>query len=79
MRKIALYEPLYVVIDQFIHRVQERQNLAVLLEEVYDGLIQTGERLVLLVLTRVVGRAAVEDIASTVTGLIDRQAALKRK
>lgn len=77
--EIALEEPLHVMVDKGIDGVQEGEYLAVLLEEVDDGLIQAREGLELLVLTRVVGRTAVEHIPATVTGFIDWNAALKRE
>ena len=75
--KIALDEALRMMIHEGIDGLQERQYLAVLLEEVNDGLIETCEGLVLLILTGIVRTAAVEDISASVTGLIDRQTALK--
>ena len=77
--EIALDEPLHVMVDKGIDGFQEGEYLAVLLEEVDDGLIQAREGFVLLVLTRVMGRTAVEHIPATVTGFIDRNAALKRE
>ena len=40
--KIALYEPFYMMIYQFIYRLQEGQDLAILLEKINNRLIQTG-------------------------------------
>lgn len=77
--EIALDEPLYMMVDKGIDGFQEREYLAVLLEEVDDGLVQAREGLELLVLTGVVGRTAVEHIPAAITGFIDRDAALKRE
>ena len=77
--EIALDEPLYMMVDKGIDGVQEREYLAVLLEEVDDGLVQAREGLELLVLTGVVSRTAVEHIPAAITGFIDRDAALKRE
>ena len=70
--EIALYIPLHMMIDQCINGVQEGQYLTVLLQEIDDGLIQTGHLLVFFVPTRVVSRTAVEDITASVSGFIGR-------
>ena len=75
--EIALDEPLHVMVDKGIDGVQEGEYLAVRFEEVDDGLVQAREGLVLLVLTRVMGRTAVEHIPATVTGGIFRSSLSK--
>ena len=77
--KIALNEALRVMIHEGIDGLQERQYLAVLLEEVNHRLIETREGLVLLVLTGVVRTAAVEDVSASVATLIRRQTFLERE
>lgn len=77
MGEVALDKALHVMVDKGIDRVEEGEYLAVLLEEVDDGLVQAGKGLVLLVLTGVVSTAAVEDIPAAVTGGIFRSSLLK--
>lgn len=72
--EVALDETLDMMIHKGIDGVQEGEDLAVLLEEVDDGLIESGEGLVLLVFARVVGRTAVEDVTASVTGIVGRDA-----
>lgn len=73
----ALEEAGYMVIDQSIDRVEKLENLAVLLQEVDDGLVEAGELLVFVVLAGVVGGAAVEHVAAAVAGVVLRYAFLK--
>ena len=75
--EVALDKALHVMVDKGIDRVEEGEYLAVLLEEIDDRLIQAGKGLVLLVLTRVVSTAAVEDIPAAVAGGIFRSSLLK--
>ena len=75
--EIALDEPLHMMVDKGIDGVQEGEYLAVLLEEVDDGLVQAREGLVLLVLTRVMGGPAVEHIPTAVAGGIFRSSLSK--
>ena len=77
--KIPLNEPLHVVIDQRIDGVQEGKDLAVFLQEIDDRPVKTGHLFVFIVLTRVVSRTAVEDIAASITGFINRKTAFKRE
>ena len=67
MAKIALNKPLHMMIYQRVHGVQERQYLAIRLQEVDDRLVQTREGLVLLVFAGVVRAAAVEHISTAIT------------
>ena len=77
--EVALDKALHVMVDKGIDGLKEGEYLAVLLEEVDDGLVQAREGLVLLVLTGVVSTAAVEDIPAAVAGFIHRNTALKRE
>ena len=77
MAETPFDKPLHMLIDQAIYALQERQDLAVFLQEINHRLIQAGKGLVFLVFAGVVGTAAVEDITSTVTGLILRNSALE--
>ena len=45
---------LHVGVGKFVNAVEEGQNLAVVLQETYHGLIETGELLVRLVATGIV-------------------------
>ena len=65
------------MIHQRINRIQESEDLPILFEEIDDGLIQSGELLIRIVLTGIMRTAAVEDISAAITGFIDRQALLK--
>ena len=77
--EIAFNKPLYVMVYQPIHRIEEGEYLAVLLEEVNDGLVQARESLILVIRAGVMGRTAVEDITSSVTGRIFGKTALIRE
>ena len=77
MVKTTLEKPLHMMIYQRVHGIQERQYLAVFLQEIYHRLIETRESLVFVVFTGVVGTAAIEDIPAAVSGLIRRDSALE--
>ncbi len=77
MAEVAFDIACYVVIDKGIDRLQKSQYLAVLNEEVDYRLIHAGQLLVLVVLTRVMGRTAVEYIATAITRIVLGDAALK--
>ena len=77
--KIPLDKALYVMVNEGIDGVQKRQYLTVLLQKIDDRLIKPREGLVLLILTRVMGGTAIEDIPASVAGLIGRKTALKRE
>ena len=77
--EVAFDEALDMMVHQTIDGLQEREDLAVLFEEIDDGLVESGEGLVFVVLTGIMGSAAVEDIATAITGLIYGQALLKRE
>ena len=77
MVKTTLEKALHMMIHQRVHGIQERQYLAVFLQEIYHRLIQARERLVFVVLAGVLGTAAIEDISAAVTGLIRRDSALE--
>ena len=79
MREVTFKEALYMMVHQFIDALQERENLTILLQKVNDRLVAARERLVLLVFSRIMGRAAVEDISSAITGSVFRQPAFKRE
>lgn len=75
--EVAFDEALDMMIHKGIDGVQEGEDLAVLLEEVDDGLIESGEGLILLIFARVVGRTAVEDVTASVAGIIYGKTLLK--
>ena len=77
MIKTAFDKPLYMVIHQGIDMIQESQDLAVLLKEIYHRLIKTREGFVLLVFTGIMGRTAIKDISATISGLVCRNTAFK--
>ena len=77
MRKTALQETLHMGIDQTIDMVQKAEDLPVLLQELDDGRIQSGQLLEPLVLPRIVHRPAVEHIPAPVPGSILWDALLK--
>ena len=70
MTKIAFYKALNMMVYQTIDGLQERQYLTVFLQKINHRLIESGELFILIVLTRVVGTAAIENITSAVSGLI---------
>ena len=72
VRKIAFNEPLYMMVHQSINGLQERKYLAVFFEKIDHRLVETGKGFVLLILTGIMGRTAVEDVSASVTGLIVR-------
>lgn len=73
----AFEEALDVMIYQPVNGLEETEYLAVGFEEVDDGLVEAGEGFVLVVLTGVVGRAAIEDVTASVVRLIGGDALLK--
>ena len=79
VREVTFDEARRMMIDEGINGLQESQYLAVLLQKINDRLVQSGEGLVFVVLTGIMGSAAVEDIATAITGLIYGQALLKRE
>ena len=79
VREVTFDEARRMMIDEGINGLQESQDLAVLLQKINDRLVQSGEGLVFVVLTGIMGSAAVEDIATAITGLIYGQALLKRE
>ena len=68
----AFEEALDVMIYQSVNGLQETEYLAVGFEEVDDGLVEAGEGFVLVILTGVVCRAAIEDVAASVATIIVR-------
>ena len=79
VRETAFKETRDMMVHQFLHRREEDRYFSVLLKEVNDWLVQAGERFILIVLAGVMCRAAVEDIASTVSAGIFRNTAFIRK
>ena len=75
--EIAFDESLYMMINECIDGLEESEDLAILFEEIDDGLIQSGHLFVLIVFTGVMGRTAVKDITAAVAGLIRRDASFK--
>ena len=69
----------HMSIGQFIHAVEERQYLTIVLEEADDGFVETGQLLVRLVTARVMRRTAVEDIAAAIAALVLRNALGERE
>lgn len=79
MFKTAFEEAFHMMVHQLIHTLQERQDLAVTLQKINDRLVQTRHLFVFVVLTRVMGRTAVEHIPAAVTGLVRRKTAFIRE
>ena len=75
--EVPFDEPLHMMVDEGIDGVEEGEDLAVLLEEVDDGLVKPREGLVGVVLTGVMGRSAIEDISASVAGGILRNRLFK--
>lgn len=57
---------LYVCVGKLVYAVEEGEYLSVVLKEADDGLVQSGELLVRLVSTWIVGGTTVEDVASAI-------------
>ena len=70
MLETALYKTLYMVIYQFVNRLEKSQYLAVGFQKIYYRLIQPRERFVFVVLAGVMRGAAVKDVSSAITGLV---------
>lgn len=79
MRKIAFQKTLDMVVNECVHGVEEREDLAVFLQKINDGLIETGKGFVLLVFTRIMGGPTVKNIPASVTGFVNRYSAFKRE
>ena len=79
VRESALKEALHVGIDQGIDMVQEAEDLAVLLQELNDGFIKTGQLLEPFVLPRIMHAPAVEHIPAPISRCVLRNAFLKGK
>ena len=54
-------------IGQFINAVEESKYLTVVLEETDDGFVKSGELLIGLIASRIVGATAVEHITSAIS------------
>ena len=57
---------LYVCVGKLVYAVEEGEYLSVVLKEADDRLVQSGELLVRLVTSGIVGRTTVEDVASAI-------------
>ena len=79
MGKVTFDIALYMMVNERIDGVKEGEYLAVILEEVDDGLIKACKGLILFVFTRVVGTTAVKNITAAVTGFVKGYAAFKRE
>ena len=66
MGELPLYEAFDMGIDQLVDAVEEGEDLAVVLEEADDRLIEARELFVLLIASGVVRAAAVEHIPAPV-------------
>jgi hypothetical protein len=75
----AFEEALDVMIYQPVNGLQETEYLAVGFEEINDRLVEAGERFVLVVLTGVMGRATIEDVAASVATTIGGDAFFEGK
>ena len=73
-REATLDIPLDMGVGQTIDAVEEGQDLAIVLEEADDRLVETSELLIGLVTTRVMGAAAIEHITTTIATLVLRNA-----
>ena len=79
MRETPLQETRYMGVYQCIGIIQETEDFPVFFQEADYGFVQTGKFLVLSVFSGVMGTAAVEDIASSVSRGVFRNALLERK
>lgn len=76
VRELALHESLDMTVDDGIYAVEEGKDLAIVLKELDDLLIQTGELSVVFILARVVDRTAIEYIAAAVSTVVHRNSLL---
>ena len=67
---------LHMGVGQAEDGLEEREDLAVVFQELDDGLVESGHLLVLLIASRVVGCPAVEHVAAAVTAGVLRDAPL---
>ena len=70
MGESAFKETLHMMVNEFVHRLQKCEYLAVFFQEIYNRLVETGEMFELFILARVMGGAAVKDIPSSVAGIV---------
>ena len=68
MFKTALDKPLYMMIHEGIDRLEESEDLSVLLQKIYHRLIQPRQGFVFVILTGVMSTAAVKDISAAIAG-----------
>ena len=61
-------------IGQLIDAVEERQNLAIILQEADNRFVQTRQLFIRLIAAGVMGRTAVEDITTAIARLVLRNA-----
>ena len=62
----ALHEPLHMGINKLVGMLKEGENLAIVLKKLDYGLVESGERLVAVVLAGIVHSAAVKHISAAV-------------
>ena len=62
----------YMGVGQFIHRVEERQDLAVVFQESDHGLVEARQLLIRLITAGIVRATTVEHVTATVAALILR-------
>ena len=63
----ALDISVHVMIGQCIDMIQELQYLAIILQESDDRFIQTGQLLIRLISSRIVGASAIKHITTSVS------------
>ena len=79
MFKTALDKPLYMMIHEGIDRLEESEDLAVLLQKIYHRLIQPRQGFVFVILTGIMGASAIKHISAAIAGLVLGNAAFKRE
>ena len=68
--KATLDIPSHMGIGEFIHRIEEGEDLTVVLQESDNGLIETRQFLIGFIAARIVCRTTIEHITATITTLV---------
>lgn len=73
-REASLDITAHMGVSEFIHRIEEGENLTVVLQKADDWLIKACQLLIRLVSAWVMGTAAIKDVAATIAALVFRNA-----
>jgi hypothetical protein len=79
MRETAFEETLRVVIHKRVNGLEEGENLTIFLKKVNNRPVEARESLEFIVFAGIMGRSAVKDITSSVSGFVNRNTAFERE